>query len=517
MLKKFGSFLRKHLLLVLFVSFAIGIMATISGNKTIEYTSTDEFCASCHVHPHVFTSWKLSTHFDNKGGIQVHCVDCHLPPKGEGYLLEKTKLGLWDVYQFMTKDSADFNWEAKRTVEKAPHFTFKASCVKCHANLFPLTLNKEGQDAHLYYTQNEATLECTNCHLNVGHYDPNAKHASNSDFGKGSGVNQIVYSEPTKVEKFTNFTEKIPASTISFNMIAIPGGKFKIGSPESEPYRRPDEGPVKEIEVSPFFMAEVEVTWNEFLVFYRQTGREGRTSDTKSAVVTEAKGASAAGEVDAISGPTPPYGQPDQNWGLGSRPAITMRYATAETYCKWLTMVTGKKYRLPTEAEWEYACRAGTQSPYFFEGDPKKYSKNRLMNKIFGADTTNINRYIIYSGNSMDKTQKPEMVKPNPFGLKNMLGNVAEFCSDWYASDAYSTLNDGVKDPKGPASGTEKVIRGGSFKSEPTEVRCAARDFTQNEAWMRTDPQIPKSVWWYSDCNMVGFRVVCELDETTGK
>src|SRR5665648_1169963 len=145
-------------------------------NKTIEYTSTDEFCASCHVHPHVFTSWKLSTHFDNKGGIQVHCVDCHLPHKGEGYLLETTKLGLWDVYQFMTKDSADFNWEAKRTVEKAPHFTFKASCVKCHANLFPLTLNKEGQDAHLYYTQNEATLECTNCHLNVGHYAVSYTH-----------------------------------------------------------------------------------------------------------------------------------------------------------------------------------------------------------------------------------------------------------------------------------------------------------------------------------------------------
>lgn len=509
MLKKTLAFLRKRILLVLFFAFVLGILLSIFGNKTIEYTSTDEFCASCHVHPHVFASWKLSTHFDNKSGITVHCVECHLPPKGEGYLIEKTKLGLKDVYSFLTKDSADFNWEAKRTVEKAPHFTFKTSCIKCHANLFPLTLKKEGQDAHLYYSQNEDKLECTNCHLHVGHYDPNAKHASNSNFGKGSGLNKTVYTEATKVETFTNFTEKIPGSTISFNMVAIPGGKFRMGSQETEPYRRTDESPVKEIEISPFFMAEVEVTWNEFLAFFSQTGREGRTTDVKSKPV--------AGDVDAISGPTPPYGQPDQNWGLGTRPAITMRYAAAETYCKWLSKVTGKKYRLPTEAEWEYAARGGTQTPYFFEGDPKKYSKDRFMNKIFGTDTTNINRYVIYSGNSMAKTHKPDAVKSNPFGLKNMLGNVAEFCSDWYVPDAYSNLTDGVRDPIGPSSGTERVIRGGSFRSEPAEVRCATRDFTHDEAWMKTDPQIPKSIWWYSDCNTIGFRVVCEPEETIAK
>lgn len=509
MFKKLINYLRSRILLILFLSFAVGILITIFGNKAIKYTSTDEFCASCHVHPHVFTSWKLSTHFDNKSGITVHCVECHLPPEGQGYLVEKARLGIKDIWGFMTKDSAEFNWEAKRTVEQAPHFTYKASCIKCHANLFPLTLKKEGQDAHLYYSQNEDKLECTNCHLNVGHYDPNAKHASNSDFGKGSGANKIMYTEAAKVDKFANFTEMIPGSTISFNMVAIPGGKFKMGSPDAEPYRRPDEGPVKEVEVSPFYMAEVEATWNEFLVFYSQTGGEGRTTDVKSGP--------AAKDVDAISGPTPPYGQPDQNWGLGTRPAITMRYATAETYCKWLSKVTGKKYRLPTEAEWEYASRAGTQMPYFFDGDPKKYSKDRFMNKIFGVDTTNISRYIIYSGNSMAKTQQPDAVKPNPFGLKNMLGNVAEFCSDWYAADAYTNLTDGTKDPKGPVSGTERVIRGGSFKSDPAEVRCATRDFTRDEAWMKTDPQIPKSIWWYSDCNMVGFRVVCELDENSGK
>ena len=97
-----------------------------------------------------------------------------------------------------------------------------------------------------------------------------------------------------------------------------------------------------------------------------------------------------------------------------------------------------------------------------------------------------------------------------------MLGNAAEFCQDWYDPNAYNLLTDGVQDPQGPESGTERVVRGGSFKSAAVEVRCASRDYTKTEAWMKTDPQMPKSIWWYSDANMVGFRVVCDFDENTG-
>ena len=181
-------------------------------------------------------------------------------------------------------------------------------------------------------------------------------------------------------------------------------------------------------------------------------------------------------------------------------------------YCKWLSQVTGKKYRLPTEAEWEYACRGGTQSPYFFNGDPKDFTSEGFLKKLFGPDTAIISSRVVYKENSSFRTMEPSAVKGNPFGLLNMSGNVAEFCADFYSPDYYSIDSLNLANPKGPESGKEHVIRGGSFKSDAGDVRSAARDFTKTKAWLVTDPQIPKSIWWYSDCIDVGFRVVCEAD-----
>ena len=115
--------------------------------------------------------------------------------------------------------------------------------------------------------------------------------------------------------------------------------------------------------------------------------------------------------------------------------------------------------------------------------------------------------------NSKNRSQEPGKVSANPFGLKNMLGNVMEYCSDWYAEDAYSQLQDGVKDPKGPESGTEYVVRGGTYSSDAADLRSAARAHTMHDDWLRTDPQDPKSIWWYSDIKSIGFRVVCEVPE----
>jgi formylglycine-generating enzyme required for sulfatase activity len=187
----------------------------------------------------------------------------------------------------------------------------------------------------------------------------------------------------------------------------------------------------------------------------------------------------------------------------------------AVQYTRWLSEVTAKRYRLPTEAEWEYAARGGTETPYFFEGDPRRLSPGRLRGWILGRDTEALDAHVIHQGNSGGRTQPPADVTPNPFGLVNMLGNVREFCLDWYAPDAYEAYSEGipVTDPAGPASGTEHVIRGGSFRSRPEDLRVAARDHTRTDACLVTDPQIPKSRWWYSDCTDIGFRVVVELGE----
>jgi sulfatase modifying factor 1 len=499
----------KRFFLWFFPGLIVGVVVILGGGKALHMTSANNYCISCHIHPAADASWKKSVHYDTQSGYRVACVDCHLPPKGDGYLWAKGTTGLRDLWSKWTKDSASFNWQDRGRLEVARGYVYESSCIKCHENLFPGKLTKAGEDAHLYYTQTKKTkeLHCINCHLNAGHFIEGYTHGSNSTFGSVSSAAKEVFKEAAKVTEFKNFTERIPKSPISFNMIAVPGGKFKMGSPADEPFRKVDEGPVREVEISPFFMAEIEVTWDEYLAFYVQTAAEGRSTDT------EGLRNKVALATDAISGATPPYGQPDQGWGLGKRPAISFSFQAAETYCKWLTSVTGKTYRLPTEAEWEYACRAGTSDPYFFPGDPKKFEKTGLKARLSKNDTTIINTYIIYKGNSPSKTQTPDRVKPNPLS-----GNVAEFCSDWYQADAYSRYSEGViKDPKGPEEGTEHVVRGGSFLSTADVLRSSTRDYTRTEAWLRTDPQMPKSIWWYSDCFNVGFRVVCEYNDKTGK
>jgi len=494
--------------------FLSGILITaliiFLGNKAVVKTSDNEYCASCHVHPQATSSWKRSTHYDNPVGIHVNCVDCHLPPHSEGYLFEKARTGIRDVWANWFKDSASLNWEAKSQIDYAKGHTFELSCIRCHQNNYPLGLTKEGREAHLYYEQQASELHCINCHITVGHYDPDRQHAQNLDFGSTETRDTEIFTEPGIVEGFNNFTEQIVGSAVSFDMVAIPGGAFQMGSPESEPFRTEDEGPVREVLIDSFFMGRIEVSWDEYLAFFKQTGAQGKTTD--AFLIKDRK------DVDAISGPTPPYGAPDQGWGKGRMPAMSMTPQAARVYCQWLSKITGRTYRLPTEAEWEYAARGGSSSPYFFDGDPKRYVRKGIRNKLFGVDTSGINSYVNYSENSMARTLHPEEIRENPFGLVNMLGNVAEFCSDWYAPDTYGSYPDGVvSNPTGPPGGEEYVIRGGSYREGADRVRSAARDFTQTDAWLKTDPQIPKSVWWYSDCFHVGFRVVCEYKEPAPK
>lgn len=503
--KKWKKVSRKTLWLLAIGGILTGVLLSLSLYQTSVYFSSNESCEMCHVHPHATETWKLSSHVNNKSGVMVNCIDCHLPPQHDtwDHYTAKLKLGVKDAWGYLFKDSADFDWETKSQLEHAVKYIPNQSCLKCHTNIFPEGISNDGIIAHLYYDENveKLNLQCISCHLDVGHYNPNYSHS------KLTGVPgqtakavdpSLFYQEPARVTAFEDFEETIPGTAVSFQMKAVPGGTFQMGSPEKESFRNDDESPVRNVTLSPFFMAEVEVTWDEYWAFYAETMSEGRTPPA------QVYANNSNPDVDAISGPTPPFGLPDQGWGYGSRPAITMTHYAAETYCLWLSKKTGKHYRLPTEAEWEYAARGGTDTPYFFEGSPKDYSNEGFWRKFIGPKTAIISDYVIYDTN---RTQEPTAVKANPFGLKNMLGNVMEYCADKYSPTAYSSGN--ATNPLN-TDGEEFVVRGGSYSSDAKEVRIAARNHTRHNDWLKTDPQQPKSIWWYSDVKGIGFRVVCD-------
>ena len=169
-----------------------------------------------------------------KVGVKVHCIECHLPPKEENkYLIVKAKTGLKDLYGYYFKDSASFNWEHKRTLEYAVNIVYNESCLKCHQNLFTKGLSKDGETAHLYYEKNanKLDIQCINCHLDVGHHNPDYIHGKMTGIPVIKSSSKEVFKEPAKVTSFGNFKEQIPSTPISFNMVAIKGGTFKMGSP----------------------------------------------------------------------------------------------------------------------------------------------------------------------------------------------------------------------------------------------------------------------------------------------
>ena len=492
------------------LGFILGIALMCFFGRMVTRTSSNEYCMSCHVHDAADAAWKKSYHVLNGSGTTTDCIECHLPPHGTpGYYSAKIRTGAKDLWSYWTKDKEEIDFESKKDLEYATRIVFNESCARCHADLFPQGIDDSGIQAHIYYQENASRLglQCIACHLDAGHFNPAYQHGQMTGIPVAKAAPGEIFAEPARIEAFSDFTETIPGTAVSISMKAIPGGSFTIGSPSGEHLRRDNEGPRKSVTVSPFFMGETEVTWDQFWAFYGETMSEGHTPP--ATVYAN----NALNELDAISGPTPPFGNPDQGWGMGDRPAITMTHYAAETFCQWLSLKTGKTYRLPTEAEWEYAARGGSDEAYFFGGDPRKYSSEGFLRRFSKADTSVIASSIVYSANSRGRTAEPSRVRPNPFGLRNMTGNVMEYCSDRYAPDAYALLEDGALDPKGPEEGDEYVVRGGMYSDDARDVRSTSRRSTDTEAWLRTDPQNPKSIWWYSDIKGIGFRVVCEVPE----
>ena len=487
-----------------------GFILMIALSAFYRATSTNESCMACHVHPDAEQSWRLSSHFDNASGMTTDCAACHLPPEGTvKHFWAKTKIGVKDLWAYVFKDHDSIDWEAKGELEHASKIVYNESCKACHTNLYPKGISDDGIIAHMYYEANEKklNLQCISCHLDVGHFNPSYSHSRMMGVPISVEPSEI-YTSAAEVHSFEDFTETVPGTAASLRMIAVPGGTFMMGSPEGEPFRGDDEGPRHRVTLSPFFMSEVEVTWDQYWAFCSETMSEGHTPPEAIYEVNNKYP-----DIDAVSGPTPAFGSPDQGWGMGSRPAITMTWYAAKTFCQWLSLKTGRNYRLPTEAEWEYAARGGTDGAYFWPGSPRKYSSEGFLKGIFKPDTTFIASHAIYALNSQRRTEEPSAVGANPFGLKNMLGNVMEYCSDWYSETAYGEVEDGALNPTGPRKGKEHVVRGGSYADDAAALRCAARGSTRHDEWLKTDPQNPKSIWWYSDIKGIGFRVVCDVPE----
>ena len=288
------------------------------------------------------------------------------------------------------------------------------------------------------------------------------------------------------------YTELIEHTDAKIEMVPIPGGKFVMGSPEGEPGRKANEGPQHEVEVSPFWMAKCEIPWDAYDVWAsdldilrRQALNFAETPRDKLA------------DVFQISQPTKPY--TDMTFGMGKRgyPAICMTQHACRRFCTWLSAKTGRYYRLPTEAEWEYACRAGTKTAYSFGDDPEE-----------------LDDYAWYYDNSNEKYQKIGLKKPNPWGLHDMHGNVAEWVLDQHTRGFYQESAGKVtKDPlKIPLVEYPRVVRGGSWQDDPALLRSAAR-VGSTEDWKQQDPQIPQSIWYFTDALHVGFRIVRPLAE----
>jgi formylglycine-generating enzyme required for sulfatase activity len=279
------------------------------------------------------------------------------------------------------------------------------------------------------------------------------------------------------------YVETIPGTIVKFTMLPIPAGTFAIGSPPTEKHRRDDEGPQRKVSLPAFWMGRCEVSWDEYELFMFAPDLGGPADDEKP---------------DAVSHPTKPYADPSFGMGTDGYPAVSMTQHAASKYCEWLSAKTGHFYRLPTEAEWEYAARAGTTTAY-----------------SFGDDASRLADYACF------KAEKYAPVggrKPNAWGLHDMHGNVAEWTLDQYQPDAYSRL------AAVPAAGSwvrsttpyPHVVRGGSWNDPPERLRSAARAASRPE-WKKDDPGLPKSVWYLTNAPWVGFRVVRPVEIPTAE
>ena len=295
-----------------------------------------------------------------------------------------------------------------------------------------------------------------------------------------------------------SYDETIPGTDVSFRMIPLPGGTFRMGSPGDEEGRDPHEGPQFEVRIEPFWIGRCEVTWAEYKVYMA-------TCDLFKAMETAGiRPVTADNEADAVTAPSNLY-DPTTTFSNGEDPklpAVTMTQFAARQYTKWLAGLTGRFYRLPLESEWEYACRAGTTTPW-----------------SCGVDADGLDGAAWFADNSDSTTHVVGGKDPNAWGLHDMHGNVAEWVLDQLLPDGYASQAARPQPvPEAdatvwPTTLSPRVVRGGAYYDEPAQCRSAARRGSEDLPWKDVDPNLPKSPWWYTEepALGVGMRLVRPL------
>jgi formylglycine-generating enzyme required for sulfatase activity len=296
------------------------------------------------------------------------------------------------------------------------------------------------------------------------------------------------------------YTTTIPGTDIEFSMQPIPGGNFKMGNEDGDD----DEQPTFMVELKPFWMAKYEITWAEYKRYMQME---------KALKALQANGVRVVDEsnvIDAVTAPSSLY-DPSFTYNAGQEPeqaAATITQYAAKQYTKWLSLSDGNFYRLPYEVEWEYACRAGTDTRFYF-----------------GDDEDELEEHAWFENNSDEERHAVGELKPNPWGLHDMYGNVSEWVLDQYSEEGYvqaASLEDGKPaDLKSAFNKPTKLfprsIRGGSFLQDSEECNSFARFPSHSKEWRGSDPNFPKSPWWFTDepATGVGFRLVRQFEPAT--
>ncbi len=282
----------------------------------------------------------------------------------------------------------------------------------------------------------------------------------------------------------TEFVQGVGPSEVTFEMVKIPGGVYQMGSPDGDS----DETLPHAVQIDSLWVGRYEVTWELFELFLAENNN-----------LFDSLPEEKLKKIDAITRPSPPFEDPSFGMGKKGYPVVSISPYAVLTFCKWLSTVTGKFYRLPTEAEWEYICKAGGANNNFFA------DKTNLIDE-YGWSYENSNGHYAKVGEKL----------PNTFGLFDILGNVAEWTLDEYDENFYKKQQDtiAVNPWNAPRKLHPRVFRGGSWDDDAQDLSCTLRS-KSGFYLQKNDPQIPKSFWWYTDSSFIGFRLVHPAKQPT--